>query len=525
MNNILTTTLGVLPLCIAASAQQRMNVLFIAVDDLKPNIGCFGDSLAVTPHIDRIAKKGVVFAKNYCQFSWSAPSRASLLLGQTPDQTRIWDLNTKYRDKNPTTVTIPENFKNNGYYVAGAGKIYHNESVVDYDAQAWSEYIGYEQYNKYKPQEIKSISGANGYFEPEHVTHIQKLKEEMAAKGMSAQEMNDYFKHHFRPPCEGADAPDEAYTDGMTSLVVRKLLDKAAVGDAPFFIAAGFHRPHMPFISPKKYWDLYKRDQFSMAPFQQKAENSPDIAYHTSEEMHNYHTDGLWRYTPGKRADGLMDMPEDQQILLLHGYYAAISFVDAQIGKIYNHLVELRLADNTIVVIWGDHGWHLGDHAMWGKQSNFEQGARSPLLILDPRMGKRIVSHRVTEFVDIYPTLCDLTGIPEPHKMVGTSLRPLIEGNDQPVKPYSVSQYRPYQRRTIMGYTIRSERFRYTLWLDKNPQAGATIDRANMLGEEFYDYEDDPLETVSLVNDPKYRAEVERHKAYLDDYFTQHRYN
>ncbi|GHU98732.1 iduronate-2-sulfatase [Bacteroidia bacterium] len=501
-----------------------MNVLFIAIDDLKPTLGCYGDSRAITPNIDRLARRGVVFANNHCQFAWSAPSRASLLFGQRPDQTQIWNLTTPFRDKNPNTVSLPQNFRDQGYFVAGSGKIFHLESVDSgHDSLSWTKYVAYDNYSKYRPSSIAEevVKGVGGFFNSENTDHLRKLRKEALARGMTNAEANKYAQSIFRPPYESADTPDEVYTDGTTPLVTISLIDQAAEMDRPFFIAAGFHRPHLPFICPGRYWDMYRESSFVPAPFQQKATGSPDVAYHDSRELRTYKTDGMYPYDPTVKPDGLVYLPDSVQRRLLHGYYACVSFADAQVGRILDHLEKKGLIDNTIIVLWGDHGWHLGDHSMWCKQSDFEQATRAPLIIVDPRAGKAIKTNMISEMVDIYPTLCDLTGIKEPHTMAGVSLRSLIYGADKPVKEYACSQMT--RDKGVMGYTIRTDKYRYTIWIGGNPQTKKQFSAKDVIGEEFYDYLNDPMETRNMIDDQRLKAEVGQLRSCFDQYYKNKR--
>ena len=431
---------------------QQKNILFIAVDDLKPNLGCYGNEMAISPNIDRLAEFGTVFGNAHTQQAVCAPSRASLLTGWRPDRTQVWDLSTLIRDKNPDVVTLPQYFKQNGYQTAATGKIFDARSVDDsHDALSWS------------------------------IPYVKVT----APKWMEATEA---------VATEAADYPDDDYKDGKVALAGIDLLKQAAQNDQPFFVAVGFSKPHLPFVAPKKYWDLYDRDSIKIHPFQEFAANSPDYAYQPGWELRSY----------ADIPEVGIPISEEKQKEVIHGYYACISFIDTQIQRVLSELDSLGLRDSTIIVLWGDHGWHLGDHAMWAKHSNFEQATRSPLIIVDPDIegGKYITSP--VEFVDIFPTLCELAGLTIPDSLAGTSLVPILKGETDRVKQFAVSQY--HRNGTKEGYTIRTDRYRYTEWVDINYRQGILPYSENIvIDRELYDYQTDPMETVSLINDPAYK--------------------
>ncbi len=450
--------------------QKKMNILFIAVDDLKANTRAYGDPYSITPAMDRIAREGIVFRNAYCQQAVSGPTRASLMTGLRPDRTRIWDLATYFRQLNPNVVTLPEYLMSQGYETAATGKLYHMSSTPGHDPQSWS--VPYET--------------------PKSVTYIN---------------VDGKRKSHY-PIVECADVPDSAYTDGRRLQTAMKLLDRVSKGDKPFFLAVGFSRPHLPFTSPKKYWDLYDRDKFELAPYQEKAVNSPDIAYHASNGMKKYSDMPQfesWSIDPSKR------LSVEKQKEILHGYYAATSYTDAQIGKLLNELDRKGLADNTIVVIWGDHGWHLGDHSMWQKMTNFEQTTHVLFMMRVPGMPAGVQATGVSEFVDIFPTLCELTDVPTPAWIDGVSLVPAIEKPSSFIKEYAMSQYP--RGKNVMGYTIRTARFRYTEWLSGGFRTYMPYDGKYVVGREMYDYEKDPLEKESVIGKEGYRADQKKMEA------------
>ena len=336
------------------------------IDDLKPNIGPYGDPIARTPAFDRIAASGVTFMNNYCQFPLSGPTRASVLTGLRPDHTGVWTLDGIFRRNNPEIVSLPQLFAAHGYETVGIGKVYHplSDETYNNDPVSWTKpYI--------KPQ-------APVYMLPEG-----------------------------KPVTECVDVPDNAYFDGRVADEAVAWIDSLSRSDKPFFLAVGFIRPHLPFVAPEKYWDLYDRDKMPLAEFQSMSSDPVPCAYHNSNEVKAY-TDvpSFHSYMPGQELDA------EIQRRLVHGYYACTSYTDAQIGRVLDALRKVGLDDNTIVVVWGDHGYHLSDHGLWSKLTNFEAPTRTLLMMSVPGMTRGQQCRTMTEFVDIYPTVCELAGIP-----------------------------------------------------------------------------------------------------------------
>lgn len=510
--NLLLMGLAAIPVCGQSSQLNsgKPNVLFIAVDDLKPVLGCYGDKLVKTPNIDKLAKRGTVFMQNYCQQAVSGPTRASLMTGMRPDYTGIWDLKTKMRDIHPEVLSLPQYFISKGYQTAGIGKIYDPRCVdEELDKPSWSI-----PYFKNSDQYVSSITGKpeSGYQLPATKALAKKYREEGLAKGLKGKDLNDYVGKYIKPSVECADVPDNAYNDGSNALYAKELLAKFSKSGKPFFFAVGFSKPHLPFVAPKKYWDLYKRDEMPVAPFQQKALNGPEIGYHTAAELYAY-SDIPEISSFSDQKVGL-DLPVAKQKELIHGYYAATSYTDAQIGILMNALDSLGLSKNTIIVLWGDHGWHLGDHNLWCKHTNFEQATHAPLLISSPVI-KPSVTKSQSEFIDIFPTLCDLAGLSIPSHLDGKSLVPVMKDPKVTVKEYSVSQYpRPQNKLEsarlgwsdgeFMGYSLRTNSYRYTIWLKDTFRTSKTFSKELVVATELYDYGKDPNETVNVVNEPGY---------------------
>lgn len=491
---------------------EKPNILFIAVDDLKPILGCYGDKLVKSPNIDKLAKRGTVFTQSYCQQAVCGPTRASLLTGMRPDETKVWDLKTKMRDVNPKILSFPEYLISKGYSTQGLGKIYDPRCVdEDIDKPSWSVPF-YKNANAYYAKETGKP--AMNYQSPETKKLIEQYQKEADEKGLVKTEREDYVRARISPSVECADVPDNAYNDGANALMAKDLLAKLSKKNEPFFLAVGFVKPHLPFVAPKKYWDMYKRDEMPVAKYQKVAVNSPSIAYHQAGELRRY-TDipPLASFTDQQIGIGL---PIEKQKELIHGYYACISYMDAQVGIVMNALDSLGLSKNTIVVLWGDHGWHLGDHDLWCKHTNFEQATRVPMIFSSPWIKPSITS-TPSEFVDIFPTLCDLAGLPIPNHLDGKTLVPAMKDPKVKVKEFSVSQYPRsnskneterlgYANGQCMGYSIRTERYRYTIWMGENYRSTKPFDKKLLIASELYDYKKDPLETVNVADDENYSA-------------------
>jgi len=498
-----------LALGLSSTWAARPNVLFIAVDDLKPMLGCYGDSRIETPQIDRLAEQGTTFLNAHCQQAVCGPSRASLLTGLRPDTTQVWDLKTKIRKILPDVVTLPQHFKANGYEAVGLGKIFDFRSVeghVKDDPASWSRpYVVTEE----------NPAAQMGFLNAEFVARAKKAKRENKGDWNGMKKALGGM-----PMVEGSeDVPDEAYDDGAFAKRAVELIGELAPKDPstgsgqgkPFFLAVGFKKPHLPFVAPKKYWDLYQRDEIELSKFQKMPAGAPEFHFQDSWELKN------GSYTGVTREPGLL--PEAEQRELIHGYMACVSYIDAQVGKLLDALEKNGVADNTIVVLWGDHGWHLGDHGMWCKHTNYEQATRSPLIIAKRATGgKGAKSESPAEFTDIYPTLCELAGISKPKVLEGVSLVPVLDDPAASVREVAVSQYpRGGGKSELMGYAFRDKRYRYVRWLPKGkPDAEAEA-------EELYDYQSDPLETRNLAADPNHAEAGVRMRALADKFFSRSR--
>ena len=458
------------------SAAEKLNVLFIVADDLRPELGCYG-SPGLSPNIDKLAKRGVLFKHAYCQQALCNPSRSSFLCGKRPDTLHQWANNPHFREKNPDVVTLPQWFKQNGYTTRDVGKIFHNWHTKEKgDRPSWSadEFLYYTNHGDDKPQ-------VKGELPPNLALSIGR----------------DYG---MVPLCERRDVPDPAYYDGRIADEAVRVLGE--IKDKPFFLAVGFWKPHAPFNAPKKYWDRY--DPKKLPPLEPaKPKDAPELAFHNSSEVLG---------APAKAIK-----PNAEQITeMRHGYFANINYMDEQVGKVLAALETHKLTDNTVIVFLADHGYHLGEHGLWAKTSCFELDARVPLIICPPKAanaGK--TSTALVELLDVYPTLNELCGLPAVPKLEGTSLVPILNDPAKTVKPAAFTQHpRPaYYDRTekavpdAMGYSIRTDKVRYTEWRDW--QSG------KLLAAELYDHTRDPAELTNAINNPPDAAALAEAKKLL----------
>ncbi len=447
---------------LTAAETKPLNVLFIAVDDLRPEVNASGSKVIKTPNMDRIAARGTTFDRAYCQQAVCSPSRSSLMTGRRPDATRVWDLETHFRTALPDAVTVAQYFKNHGYHSQGMGKIFHGGFD---DAPSWTVPWQTPKAPQYANPENQRLQAGN----------IDK-------KGRGRG-----------PAYESGDVPDDTYTDGKTSRLAAKTLGELKQQGKPFFLAVGMAKPHLPFVAPKKYWDLYDPKEIYVPAYQKLPAGAPGFVGHTNGELKSYA--GIPDADP---------VPADLARTLRHGYYAAISYMDAQVGIVLDALEKEGLADSTVIVLWGDHGWQLGEHGLWHKHTNFEVSARAPLLISMPGQkaaGRKSAS--LAEFIDIYPTLADACGLPKPKDVEGVSLKPVLDDASAQVRPVAISQYpRSDAGKSLMGYSIRDERWRLTLWRDRKDNS--------IHATELYDEANDPHETVNVATQAEHAEVIAR---------------
>ena len=495
-----------------AADTSRPNVLFIAVDDLRPELGCYGKDYIKSPNIDGLAKSGMVFNRAYCQQAVCSPSRTCVMTGVRPDTSKVWDLVTHFRTALPKVVTLGQQFKANGYFVQGMGKIYHGGYD---DPPTWSvpwqnpkapvyalpENIALSQEKVAgEPDGVKGDnSGADpkSYSVPPDNTAGKKSGKKGKGKKGEASGTSEGGKANSRGPIyECADVPDNTYTDGKVADLAVQTLREISQKSQPFFLAVGFIKPHLPWVSPKKYWDLYDPAKIDLAPNPFLPVDAPEYAVNPN--------DGEIRAYKGIPPEG--PVPDPLARKFKQAYFAGVSYSDAQIGKVLAELDRLGLRNNTIIVFWGDHGWKLGEHMAWGKHSNVENDVNAPLIISTPGM-KNAGTHTdaLAEFVDIYPTLCELAGLPLPNHLEGTSLKPVIEDPKRAWKSAAFSQYPRNAGKTgagkLMGYTMRTDRYRFTVWV-------SNTDHTKVDAIELYDHQKDPQENYNIAKKPENTAMV-----------------
>ena len=455
-----------------SQAAQKPNVLFIAADDLRCDLACYGHPLVKTPHLDQLASRGVLFKQAYCQQALCNPSRASLMTSRRPDSLKIWDLPTHFREVAPEIVTMPQLFKQQGYFTQNIGKIFHNwRQKIQGDPASWSvpAVMHYATHGSDKP-----VLNDN-------------------------RELPMNFAKMSRNECR--DVPDSAYFDGRIADLAVQALKEAKQKQEPFFLAVGFWKPHLPFNPPKKYWDLYDQSPITTPSNPTPPKNVPAVALHNGQE--------LLRSVKGK-------LTKEEIIELRTGYLAGISYLDAQIGKVIAELDRQGLRDNTIIVFWSDHGFHLGEHGLWCKTSNFENDAHVPLMISAPHMkqvGK--TSHAIVELLDMYLTLVELCQLPAPNQLEGKSLVPLLNDPTKTIKSAAYTQHpRPaYYKKDpeFMGVSVRTPRYRYTEW--RNFKTGKVEAR------ELYDHKIDPEENTNIADKPSDEAAFQKAVKLLEEQF------
>lgn len=456
---------------LAVEGADRLNVLMIAVDDLRPELGCYGVDRVISPNIDKLATQGVVFRRAYVQQAVCGPSRTSILSGLRPNSTGIFTNNTMIKEARPDVATLPKHFKNNGYHTLSLGKIYHHE--LD-DPQGWSEPV-------WRPFGISY--GWRNYRRAENRALVRKLYSEIDAKKRETYPMGRVKG----PAYEAMDQPDNVYPDGLVADMAIHSIQRLAEHHTPFFMAVGFYKPHLPFACPQQYWDMYNPAEIKLPDNDQFPKNTPKLADSNSREMRQYH---------GIVQEGRLD--DELSRKLIHGYLACVSYMDAQVGRVLEQLEKSGLAENTIVVLWGDHGWHLREQGLWAKQTNFELGTRAPLIIRNPGSQKTAGQHTdaLVEMVDVYPTLCDLAGLGAPAHLEGTSMAPLLADVNRPWKSAAFSQFpRPYTGKAqFMGYSMKTDRYRFTRWVTiKEPH--------ELVAMELYDHQTDPRESINIAGE------------------------
>jgi len=434
----------------AETAQgAKPNVLFLAVDDLRPQLGCYGQAKMHSPNIDRLASQGVLFRRAYCMVPTCGASRASLMTGIRPARNRFVNYLTWAERDAPGVTTMNTHFHNHGYYTISNGKVFHHPQD---NAAGWSE-------PAWRPERKSLLAG-----------HYALEESGETAKGNPRGR---------GPAYESADVPDETYGDGMVAQKAVADLRRLKGAKEPFFLAVGFFKPHLPFVAPTKYWNLYPADEVQLPDNYHRPKNAPDAAIHNFGELRSYA--GIPKKGP---------VSDETARALIRGYYASVSYTDAQIGKVLDELDRLELSGNTVVILWSDHGWNLGEHTLWCKHCTFETSMRIPLVVRAPGIDGGASTDGLTETIDLYPSLCELAGLPAPNHLQGKSFVALIKDPDRAWKPSAIGRYRT-------GDTIRTDRYRFTEYADRKGKPVARM---------LYDHRSDPGENVNISEEPRNEA-------------------
>ncbi|TNJ42394.1 sulfatase [Tamlana fucoidanivorans] len=500
---------------------KKPNILFIAIDDLRPEIGAYGSEIAITPNLDALASDGLKFNRAYCQEAICSPSRASLMTGARPETINVIENFTYFREANPDIVTLSQHFIQNGYEAVHTGKIFHKPAFADLDV-SWSRTPAEDKMT------VEMSKTPGGFALKENQEMFRKNQADMIAKYGPNAPRNGLGKG---PAYEKADVPDTFYEDGYNAALaiatLKDMLEKNP--DKPFFLGMGMKKPHLDWLAPKKYWDLYNPENITLADQTSGPENGAAMGLHPSFEL---------RARYGIPKKGPID--DDMARTLKHAYLACVSYVDAQIGKMINALDEAGVRDNTIIMVWSDHGWHLGDMGIWGKATNYEIATRVPLMIWTPDMPKGSrgkTSEALVELVDMYPTLCELAGLELPSHLEGQSFMPLLDNPEKKWKKAVFSQFpnpalrewaanplsqgmretyfgplieeveakikkqqgdkwnRDLFEKRLMGYGMRTDKYRAVIWKDYiNPEKEPVF-------VELFDHENDPKETKNIAED------------------------
>ena len=424
---------------------------------------------------------GCHFEKSYVQIALCNPSRASMLTGKRPDELSVWGLDTHFRETHPDVVTLPQHFMAHGYHTAAIGKIYHNDK---HDPASWSEPRLVIDGYPYDPDAVYRDDG--------NIHYLEQRKEEIRKEGREENYIDPYG-HWYLKACatEMPDVPDDAYYDGAQTDVAISKLSELAGKEQPFFFGLGYYRPHLPFNVPKKYWDIYDRETIELADYDMPPLGAPPMALNNMRELRGYIDFRDCTHPNESQLNA-----EDAR-LLRHGYFASVSYIDAQIGKVLDRLDHLGILGETIIVLWGDNGWKLGDYGSWCKMTNYEMDTRVPLIIKPannkPGTGRR---DQIVESLDIYPTLCDLAGLPKPDGLAGESFGSHFEESDHPGKTHAFSQFLRYgiwgapDGKETMGYTVRTEDWRYVEWFHS--------DSDQTIAKELYNITEQGLEQRNL---------------------------
>ena len=450
--------------CGHLAKDRPMNVLFITIDDLRPTLGCYHAPLIKTPCIDAVAAEGMLFERAYVQAAICAPSRPSFLTGLRPDSTGVYGFDIHFRENVPWVVTLPELFKQNGYLTTYYGKVFHSDKK---DPRSWSR-----PGNQCEPANWRA-----------YVLEENNLLDSINRVTPGPP--------RFGPAYEMADAPDSAYPDSWIADSAIRVMEEVAKTGQPFFLAVGFIKPHLPFVAPKKYWDLYDPEEIELPGYRERATGSPEYAI-------TYPGSITTRYS------GFSDpvrVSKEMMRTLNHGHLASISYADAQFGRVISRLKQLGLYENTLIVVLGDHGQKVGEYGAFNKNSNFEIDTRAPLIVSCP--GKRNRASRteaLVEMVDIYPSVCELTGMEKPGHLQGSSFNALWDKPEMEWKDYAFSQRKSGK---YLGNSMRTDRYRLVVWT-------LFEHRDSIVSLELYDHQADPMETENISGNPGNKDLVSR---------------
>ncbi len=443
---------------------KKYNVLFISIDDLRPELGCYGNEMIKSPNIDKLASEGVLFTKQYAQVPTCGASRYAMLTGLLPKDRKALSNNAcvtylTHKPESQKQETFIHYLRQNGYYTVGIGKISHYPDGYVYGylepksnvrelPYSWDEMV-------FDPG--KWGTGHNAFFG--------------YADGTNRNELNNLVK-----PYERGEVDDTGYVDGLTAQLAIKKLKELKSKDKPFFLAVGFFKPHLPFNSPAKYWDMYDEDKIPLAPVRRIPEGSSPQSLHNSSELNGYKLGD-------EKASLKGPVSEEFERKLRHAYFSCVSYTDAQVGKVLDELKRLGLDENTIVVVWGDHGWHLGDQLVWGKHTIFERATRSTLIMKVPGMAEGVKNENVVSAIDLYPTISELCGLKVPDWVDGKSMVPLLQGKTDNWDNTAYSYFGN-------GISMRTPKYRFTVYFRNNKKV-----------YELYDHTNKDIEDVNIAGE------------------------
>jgi iduronate 2-sulfatase len=453
---------------VASAASDKPNVLLILIDDLRPELGCYGAQHMVTPNLDQLASESILFDNAYTQQAVCLPSRISLFSGQYPQTTGVTTLQDKFWKLHENPVTLTRHLRENGYWAIGMGKVYHDEQ--------WREWDDWTEMNNRRDGVFR-----NKYASPESIEKLKDLSKEAKEQGLKGKAFRQYVRFG---PTEQSFGPDSNYHDyDLTDLAIERF-EQRKDKDQPFFMTVGYRKPHLPFVAPKRFWDLYDREALELADNPSLPEGAPQIASMTWGELRAY---------KGVPQEGPVSKQLERE--LMHGYYACVSFVDEQVGRLIQSLKEQGLAEDTLVILWGDHGWKLGEHGMWCKHTNYEVDTRIPLMIRLPD-GRQAgsVTKELTESIDLYPTICEFLGLPVPEQVEGDSVAYLFEDASAIRQEAAYSEYQRHGG--VTGFSIKYQNFRYTEWIH--------LETGEIREREMYDHSVDPDENTNAASSLKH---------------------